>query len=125
MGGLRCTMRRKAVMPILHGSSSRMAPTTVQDNDGSTSLHKVALSGHVDLARFLIEHGADVTAQEKDGWTSLHRAAFRGHVDLAGYLVENGAQVTAQDEDGMTPLHLALMDGHLDLAWLLAGAVPT
>jgi ankyrin repeat protein len=63
--------------------------------------------GKVDLARFLIEHGADVSAKDKNGLTPLHWAVQGGvgNVDLARLLVEHGADATAWDNDRSTPLH--------------------
>jgi len=70
----------------------------------STPLHLASLNGDLDLARMLVERGADVSAQNKYGWTALHFASECGHVDLARMLVERGADVSAQDEDGSTAL---------------------
>ena len=61
--------------------------------------------GHVDLARFLVGHGADVTDWDRDGGTLLHGASTLGHVDLAQFLVEHGTDVTDWDGYGQTPLH--------------------
>jgi ankyrin repeat protein len=61
----------------------------------------------VDVARMLIERGADVTAQDDDGWTPLHYLSFLGQEVDARMLIECGADLTAQDENGQTPLHFA------------------
>ena len=53
-----------------------------------------SITGHVQLARFLIEHGADATAQANDGQTALHVAAEVGNVEVVRILVEHGAQAT-------------------------------
>jgi ankyrin repeat protein len=63
--------------------------------------------GHVDLARLLMEHGADVAAQDEVGETPLHQASSGGHVDLAQLLIDHGADAAAQGEYGLTPLHQA------------------
>ena len=86
---------------------------------GETPLHLNSRTGYVDVARLLIEHGADVATQREDGWTPLHLAASWGHVDLALLLIEHGADVVAQDEHGRTPLHRASLGGRVDLARLL------
>ena len=49
---------------------------------GRTSLHRASERGHVDLARFLIEHGADAAAQDEDWTTPLHWASKQGRVDI-------------------------------------------
>jgi len=81
-----------------------------------TPLH---LTSRVDVARLLIEHGADATAQNKDGTTPLHRASERGDVDVARLLIEHGADATAQGMHGRTPLHRASERGDVDVARLL------
>jgi ankyrin repeat protein len=60
----------------------------------------------MDVARVLIERGADVTAQNNDGSTRL-RLAFRWRqLGIARMLVERGVVVTIQNNLGDTPLHL-------------------
>ena len=86
---------------------------------GKSPLYVTSRVGHIDLARLLIEHGADATAQSKDGSTALHEASFGGHVDLARLLIKHGADAAAQSEDKTTPLHRASFKGHVDLARLL------
>jgi len=81
-----------------------------------TPLH---LTSRVDVARLLIEHGADATIQSKDGTTPLHQASQCGHVDVARILIEHGADATAQSKDGTTPLHRASQWGRVDVAQLL------
>jgi len=91
-----------------------------QSFDGaSTPLHLTSSRGHVDVARMLVERGADVSVQAEYGRTALHLALFGGHVDVARMLVERGADVSVQAEDGWTALHLALSGGHVDVARML------
>ena len=84
-----------------------------------TPLHVNSQMGYVDVARILIEHGADVAAQDNLGGTPLHGVSLEGHVDLAQLLIEHGADVAAEDVDGSTPLHMACGGCCVDLAWLL------
>jgi ankyrin repeat protein len=70
-----------------------------------------------EIARMLVEHGADVSAHNKDGQTPLH-LVFHGSWDphfgkadrpeIARMLIEHGADVSALDKHSQTPLHLAL-----------------
>jgi len=65
-------------------------------------------AGQLDVARMLIEHGADVSAQNEDDQTPLHLASKAGQLGVARTLIERGADVSAQDKDGQTPFRLAL-----------------
>ena len=81
-------------------------------------------AGGVDLARLLIEKGADVNAVGKEGgkegtplWYAARavRAGEAGGVDLAKLLIENGADVNAVGKDS---------DGHVSTPlWWAARAV--
>ena len=62
-------------------------------------------NGHVDVAKVLIQNGADVNAVDWNKWTALHFAAWEGHVDVAKVLIQNGADVNAVDENKFTALH--------------------
>ena len=88
-------------------------------DDEETPLHLASRNGYLEVARVLVERGADVTAQDKDGSTPLHVASRWDHLDLARLLVERGADMTVQDMYGSTPLHLASECGHPDLARFL------
>jgi len=90
--------------------------------DGETPLHLSSRAGHVDVARFLIEHGAEVAAQHGHGVTPLFWACSGGYVGLARLLIEHGANAATQDEHGevqLTLLQLVCVNGHVDLARLL------
>ena len=76
--------------------------------DEWTPLHMASVGGHEEVARILLDGGADAAAQNKDGWTPLHVASFEGHLQVVRILLEHGAPTTAQDKVGSTPLHLAL-----------------
>ena len=78
-------------------------------DDGLTPWHLASQEGHVEVVRFLVEHGVDAAAQDQCGRTPLHRASERGHLGLARFLIEHGTNINiaAQDNDGSTPLHRA------------------
>jgi ankyrin repeat protein len=95
------------------------AHTPALRNYGWSSFHRASRRGQVEIARMLIERGADVTAQNNDGWTPLHLALVDGEVEVARMLIERGADVTAQNNDGWAPLHLALQIEEVEVARML------
>ena len=91
-----------------------------QDFPGdATPLHLASQNGRVEVARMLVERGADVATQNKDGETPLHPASRNGGVEVARMLVEHGADVAAQNKDGETPLHLASQYGNVEVVRIL------
>jgi ankyrin repeat protein len=57
------------------------------------------------VARLLLEHGADVNARENDHSTPLHVAAQYGKTAVVRVLLEHVANVGAEDEDRKTAFH--------------------
>jgi len=92
--------------------------------DGSTPLHQASVGGNVNLARLLIEHGADATAQNKHGMTPLHQASQHGNEDLAQFLAEHDVVGVTQDEHGLAPLHQASRWENVDFKWLFLFSFP-
>ncbi|MBU0514107.1 MAG: ankyrin repeat domain-containing protein [Proteobacteria bacterium] len=87
---------------------------------GYTALHQTALSGHVAVARYLLDQGAALEARDKYGFTPLHQAAHRhAKITVTRLLIERGAKVNAPDIKGHTPLFRAILNGRPDIAALL------
>ena len=59
------------------------------------------------VARLLLEHGADVNALSNDSSTPLHFAARRGRIEVVHVLLEHGANAGAEDDNGRTALQVA------------------
>ena len=80
----------------------------VVDNEGQTTLHLAAQSGHVHCLALLLEAGADTNKVSFEGRTALHDAASRGHVEVTRrLLLEAGVDKNAVDSGGRTALHCA------------------
>ncbi|MBR7131023.1 MAG: ankyrin repeat domain-containing protein [Lentisphaeria bacterium] len=79
--------------------------------DDFTPLGLAILCGHDNIARYLVERGADVNALNSENQTALHLVLSRKQPgDIAAavkFLLDNGANIHALDADGDTPLSLA------------------
>jgi ankyrin repeat protein len=75
-----------------------------QNNVGETALMLAAISNQLQLAKVLIEQGADVN---KPGWTPLHYAAAKGHREMMRLLLDNDAYIDSESANGTTPLMMA------------------
>ena len=92
------------------------------DSDyNQTPLHVSLRSGHVEFARVLVDHGANMNARDSHKSTPLHLASEGGHVEFARELIELGADINARDDQRSTPLHLASKGGYVEFAWMLVG----
>jgi hypothetical protein len=60
--------------------------------------------GRTEIARFLLQKGADAASQDNQGFTGLHWAAFHGHADTVAILLEPGAPLEVKNVYGGTVL---------------------
>jgi len=77
----------------------------LKDTSNRTALHIASNSGHFEIAKLLLEHGALVDIKDLGGCTPLHWAAVHGNVRLMKLLLDRGANVNQTDIAGSTPLH--------------------
>jgi ankyrin repeat protein len=83
-----------------------------------TPLHFAATYGHLELARVLLAHGADVD-DATPGETPLDRAVIMHDVPMATLLLEHGANADHPSAGGLSALHRAAIRGHTEIVRLL------
>jgi ankyrin repeat protein len=89
------------------------------DNAG---LHWAASLGLAEMARLLIDNGADVNVRNEEGYTPLHWAAGEGQKELVVILIIHGADVNAHNKRGWTPLRWAEAQSQKEIARILVAA---
>jgi ankyrin repeat protein len=98
-------------------------PTLVNQHspDGYPPLGLAVFFGHEGLARYLLDHGADVNTQSKNGQnvSPLHAAAARRNAVLVRMLLDHAADPNARQAHDYTPLHTAAFHGDTEIAELL------
>ena len=81
------------------------ADVNAANKNGSTALH---LTSDAEIARMLLEAGADPNvADAAGGSTPLHVAARGRHKDIARLMLRRGGDATRPNASGKTPLNLA------------------
>jgi len=86
----------------------------------SEAFYIASRNGHVDVARFLLEKGADINCRGFFGAPGLHWAAINGHKPMVEFLIAQGADLTLRDTQfNSTPLGWALEGTQEEIAELL------
>lgn len=102
---------------------------TAYSADGFTALHFAAFFGKPEVAKTLIEAGAQVNVYSTNDLRvqPLHSAAAGRHHEVCRVLVAAGADVNGTQRHEFTPLHAAAQLGDTELVefFLSAGADPT
>jgi ankyrin repeat protein len=75
-------------------------------------LHSAVAGRHYEIARLLLEHGADANAAQSDGFRPLHGAAENGQRETIELLLKYGADKTLAQAQGETALDIARKRGH-------------
>jgi len=99
-------------------------------DDHYTPLGIAAREGHIEIARLLLDAGADPTRMiGLMGGTALHDATYFGHVDIVRLLAEprRGARALPELDaqgayNGLSALHDAVWQKHADVAQVLCDA---
>lgn len=86
----------------------------------SEAFYIAARNGHVDVAKFLLEKGADINYRGFFGAPGLHWAALHGHKTMVEFLLEHGADANIRDQKfNATALGWANEGKHEEIAKLL------
>ena len=80
----------------------------------NTALTYAARDGFTDIARVLIDSGANVNWIDGEGVTPLILASFKGHIELVRLLLDHGAKTSVRDQWDRTALDYALRRGEAD-----------
>jgi hypothetical protein len=89
-----------------------------QSPDDQVPLSLAIQEKHFDVARLLIERGADVNLSTTFSYVPLVYAVQAGNIDMINLLIEKGALVD-KDRDGTTPLSWAAYKGNVAVVELL------
>jgi hypothetical protein len=80
-----------------------------------------------DVAKYLIELGADLNVVGGDGGTQINWAVHHDNVDIIKLMVDKGAKLNIRNQWGMTELHTAIWRGCINVVNYLLdhGSDPT
>jgi ankyrin repeat protein len=88
---------------------------------GATPLMCASYWGHVEVVRWLLDHGAVINEVDDYGFTALGLAGGDGGPPVVRLLLERGADPTIATREGTTPLVAASSEGQLEVVRCLLG----
>jgi ankyrin repeat protein len=104
----------------LDGEWQTLPPPSEFEDAVSDAFYVASRNGQTEVARYLLELGADVNFRGFFGGTGLHWAAINGHRETVEFLLSRGADMTLKDEQFQsTPREWALEQQRDDIAQLL------
>ena len=114
----RCAAENGDVEKVNQMLQDGMPVDVACDHFGYTAFLVAARYNRPDVARRLLQEGADINARTKHGDTSFHLVAMNNSLDFAQLLVEKGAEFKLRNKMNETPLDCALGD---EVKFLLLG----
>ncbi|XP_071796094.1 uncharacterized protein [Asterias amurensis] len=107
-----------AVRRVLRESSAD--PNFGRTGDYRTALLRACQYGQVDVARQLLEAGADTSIRTIKNRTLLHEACVGGHPNVLTLLLDLADDIDAVDVEGQSSCHIAAFQGELECLQVLA-----
>jgi uncharacterized protein len=87
-------------------------------------INAAAASRNLEVAKLVLQAGANPDARQQAGYTALHEAAVNNNVELAGVLLSAGADPGVRSDAGLTAADMAREKGHEEIAEMLDAGKP-
>jgi len=101
-------MVRRNDLPKVKEALQNGADLNDNNSDGrQTPIMAATLSGHTEIAEYLLTLNPDVTIGEQDGYIPTHGAGFQGRAKIMQLLLDFGMDKSSRHKDGFTPIHRA------------------
>lgn len=114
---------QKGNLAVVQSLLKQNVDVNAAQGDGNTALHWAAYRDDLEMARLLIQAGANVKVRTRlGGMTPLHLAATNGSAAIIDLLLKAGADPNVANGNGTTALMLAAASGKVDaIKFLLDG----
>ncbi len=89
------------------------------NSDVGTPLMAAVFKNNIDIAKMLLDLGADVNIVDPKGTSALHYGVRFSNIDLIELLVDYGADIKLKDNKGFSPRDYAELDNNEFISKLL------
>ena len=112
--------RLKDILQEIDDPQRRLQVINSQDENGKSVLYLCIANRKIEIAKHLIQEGADVNmATTSDGTTPFILASAYGHSELVDLMIKNGANVEFGRKDKVDAAFAAAQHGHLTTLMIL------
>jgi ankyrin repeat protein len=88
------------------------AIVNTENSDGDSPLYIAVQEENMDIAKYLIDNGADVNhINTREVWSILHLACHLKNLEMVKLLLDNDADIELTTNTGATPLYLICETG--------------
>ncbi len=96
--------------------------SVMAEEDFSLAIHIAAKNGHLDVVKYLVDHGFDSATLDEEGRSALHWAANNGHAETVEFLCrQEGIDLNHANLNSDTALMMAANNGHAETVEFLCG----
>ena len=100
------SIRRGELLDVMEMVEALPEIVNQKDDKGFTPLIMATYSSQPEIAKYLLEQGADINAQDSAGNTALMGVCFKGHKDIATLLINNGADLNVMNYNNLSLIHI-------------------
>lgn len=90
-------------------------PLELADKDGRTSLYMAFMEKDLELAKYLIEKGADIQKSNKSGTRVFDMLLRIGDMELIEEFISKGCELNYKNSKNVTTLHWAASSNNIEL----------
>lgn len=109
-------------MTLFTNDSSMTGSMSISNLTPLSALQKAVLRGQADVAKLLVENGANVLAVDDMGNNILHLAVQSKNSNCVLFAIRNKINVDEANILGHTALHIAIEQGSFEIIKLLLSA---
>jgi ankyrin repeat protein len=99
------------LLSILLDQEGSVRALGLRSSEGDTPLDYACTGGHIDIAKMVVNGGAEINSQDDRGWSALHNSCTKKHKngdELVQFLIDAGADPFLVNSEGQRAFDITL-----------------